>query len=243
MSNGDEERGYTATEMMTIAAARHLRSEDVCLVGIGAPSAACNLARITHAPGIKLIYESGTIGCRPDVLPLSIGDGELCDTSLVTVPLPEMFRYWLQAGRISVGFLGGAEIDRYANLNTTVIGDYGKPKVRLPGAGGAPEIATGCEATYVIIPMGRRRFVEKLSFRTTLGHHEGGDSRRQLGVATGGPDVVITDLCIMKPDKESRELVVVSLHPGVSRDQVQAECGWELRFSEEVAKTDRKSVV
>ena len=128
---------YTASEMMTIAAARALRNEDVCFVGIGLPSAACNLARLTHAPGIVLIYESGTLQTRPHVLPLSIGDGELCETALTTVPVPEIFRYWLQGGRITVGFLGGAQVDRFGNLNSTVIGSYRKPKVRLPGSGGA----------------------------------------------------------------------------------------------------------
>src|SRR3954469_7106401 len=142
---------YKPTEMMTIAAARALTSEDVCFVGIGAPSAACNLARLSHAPGITLIYESGTIGTEPDVLPLSIGDGELCETALTTVSVPEMFRYWLQGGRISVGFLGGAQIDRYGNLNSTVIGPYGKPKVRLPGAGGATEIAISCGRIFIVM--------------------------------------------------------------------------------------------
>ncbi len=237
MSGDAQGLGYSASEMMTVAASRQLSNDDVCLVGIGAPSKACNLARATHAPEIKLIYESGTIGCRPEVFPLSIGDGELCDTSLVTVSLPEMFRYWLQAGRISVGFLGGAEIDRYANLNTTVIGDYHHPKVRLPGAGGAPEIATGCEVTYVIIPMDRRRFVDKLAFRTTLGHDEGYGSRRKLGVTTGGPAAVITDLCILKPAAESRELEVASIHPGVTREHIISQCGWELRFRDDVGET------
>ena len=149
---------YTPTEMMTIVAARALSSKDVCFVGIGAPSAACNLARLTHAPGITLIYESGTIATKPNVLPLSIGDGELCETALTTVSVPEMFRYWLQGGRISIGFLGGAQIDRFANLNTTVIGPYDKPKVRLPGGGGAPEIATSCGEVVIIMfpPSGRR---------------------------------------------------------------------------------------
>jgi len=132
---------YSASEVMTIAAARALRNSDICFVGIGMPSAACNLARLTHAPDITLIYESGTIATKPDVLPLSIGDGELCDTALTTVAVPEMFRYWLQGGRFTVGFLGGAQIDRFANLNTTVVGPYDKPKTRLPGGGGAPEIA------------------------------------------------------------------------------------------------------
>ena len=141
---------YNSSEMMTVVAARALVSSDVCFVGIGAPSAACNLARLTHAPGITLIYESGTIGTRPEVLPLSIGDGELCETALTTVSVVEMFRYWLQGGRITKGFLGGAQIDRFANLNTTVIGDYARPKVRLPGGGGAPEIATSCSKSAAL---------------------------------------------------------------------------------------------
>src|SRR6201997_3212553 len=155
---------YTGTEMMTVAAARALRNEDVCFVGIGAPSAACNLARLTHAPDITLIYESGTIGTRPDVLPLSIGDGDLCDTALTTVTVPEMFRYWLQGGRFTVGFLGGAQIDRFANLNTTVVGPYQKPKTRLPGGGGAPEIASHCREIYITMAHNRRAFVEKIDF-------------------------------------------------------------------------------
>ena len=157
-------------EMMTIAAARALQDDDVCFVGIGAPSAACNLARLTHAPNITLIYESGTIGTRPNVLPLSIGDSELCETALTTVSVPEMFRYWLQGGRVTVGFLGGAQIDRFANLNTTVIGPYGKPKVRLPGGGGAPEIASNCKEVFITMSMSPRTFVERLSFVTSFGH-------------------------------------------------------------------------
>src|ERR1700740_572405 len=155
---------YKPNEMMTVAAARALRNNDVCFVGIGMPSAACNLARLTHAPDITLIYESGTIGTRPQVLPLSIGDGDLCDTALTTVSVPEMFRYWLQGGRITVGFLGGAQIDRFANLNTTVVGDYDRPKVRLPGGGGAPEIATHAGEVFITMAMGTRAFVDKLPF-------------------------------------------------------------------------------
>src|ERR687892_714304 len=155
-----------ATEMMTIAAARALVNEDVCFVGIGMPSAAANLARLTHAPDITLIYESGTIATKPDVLPLSIGDGELCDTALTTVSVPEMFRYWLQGGRITVGFLGGAQIDRFANLNTTVVGDYTKPKVRLPGGGGAPEIASSSKEVGVIVRQTPKAFVQKVDFIT-----------------------------------------------------------------------------
>ncbi len=179
---------YTANEMMTIAAARALRNSDICFVGIGLPSAACNLARLTHAPGITLIYESGTIATKPDVLPLSIGDGELCDTALTTVPVVEMFRYWLQGGRITVGFLGGAQIDRFANLNTTVIGPYDKPRTRLPGGGGAPEISSACEEIFIIMRQAPRSFVDKLDFVTSFGHGEGGEHRARIGLREQGSD-------------------------------------------------------
>src|SRR5687768_821580 len=202
----------TPTEMMTIAAARTLRNDDVCFVGIGAPSAACNLARLTHAPNITLIYESGTLGTRPEVLPLSIGDGELCDTALTTVSVPEMFRYWLQGGRITVGFLGGAQIDRHANLNTTVIGSYEKPSTRLPGGGGAPEIASHCREIYITMVQNRRAFVEKIDFITSLGHGVGGDHRARLGLKTRGPTRLLTDLCIFEPDPVTKEMTVTSLH-------------------------------
>ena len=168
-------------------ASRALKSSDVCFVGIGAPSAACNLARLTHAPGITLIYESGTIATKPTVLPLSIGDGELCETALTTVSVPEMFRYWLQGGRITVGFLGGAQIDKFANLNTTVVGDYHKPKVRLPGGGGAPEIATSCGEIFIIMAQSKRSFVSKIDFVTSLGHGEDGRGRARHGLKTRGP--------------------------------------------------------
>ena len=229
--------GYTPTEIMTVAAARALGNDDVCFVGIGAPSAACNLARLTHAPGITLIYESGTIDTKPEVLPLSIGDGELCETALTTVSVPEMFRYWLQGGRITVGFLGGAQIDRFANLNTTVVGDYDRPKVRLPGGGGAPEIAANCGQIFITMAMSRRAYVERLDFITSLGHGTGPESRAALGLTTRGPTRVVTDLCIMEPDRESCELTVVSLHPGVTRAAVQAECGWTLKFAEAAGET------
>jgi glutaconate CoA-transferase subunit B len=228
---------YTPTEMMTIVAARALRNDDVCFVGIGAPSAACNVARLTHAPDIVLIYESGTIETKPNVLPLSIGDGELCETALCTVSVPEMFRYWLQGGRISVGFLGGAQIDKYANLNTTVVGDYAAPKVRLPGGGGAPEIATSCGEIYIIMAQSKRSFVDRLDFITSLGHGTGGDDRQRQGVTTKGPTRVVTDLCMMEPDPVSRELTVTSLHPGVTRDQVAAATGWPVKFAEDVMVT------
>ncbi len=227
----------TPTEMMTIVAARALKSSDVCFVGIGAPSAACNLARLTHAPDITLIYESGTIGTEPDVLPLSIGDGDLCDTALTTVPVPEMFRYWLQGGRITIGFLGGAQIDRFANLNTTVVGSYDEPKVRLPGGGGAPEIASNCGEVFITMAMGNRAFVEKLPFITSMGHGEGGDHRARLGLRTKGPTRLITDLCVFTPDPVTKEMTVVSLHPGVTREQVQENCGWPIRFAADVVET------
>jgi glutaconate CoA-transferase subunit B len=232
---------YSASEMMTVAASRPLSNEDVCFVGIGAPSAACNLARLTHAPKITLIYESGTIATKPDVLPLSIGDGELCDTALTTVPVPEMFRYWLQGGRVTLGFLGGAQIDRFANLNTTVVGPYDQPKVRLPGGGGAPEIAAHCGEILIIMALGRRGFVDKLDFITSMGHGEGGDHRQRVGLKTKGPTKVITDMCILEPAPETKELTVVSIHPGITRDQIKEACGWPIRFAEEVVDTPAPS--
>jgi glutaconate CoA-transferase subunit B len=228
---------YTSTEMMTVAASRALRPSDVCFVGIGQPSAACNLARLTHAPEITLIYESGTIATKPNVLPLSIGDGELCETALTTVSVPEMFRYWLQGGRITVGFLGGAQIDKFANLNTTVVGPYDKPKVRLPGGGGAPEIATSCGEIFIIMAQGKRGFVDKLDFVTSLGHGSGGDERKRLGVKTKGPTKLITDLCIFEPDPETKEMTVTSIHPGATRDQIDGNTGWKVKYAAKVAET------
>jgi glutaconate CoA-transferase subunit B len=228
---------YTASEMMTVAAARALTTQDVCFVGIGLPSAACNLARMTHAPGLRLVYESGTIETKPTVLPLSIGDGELCETALTTVSVPEMFQYWLQGGRITVGFLGGAQIDRFGNLNSTVIGPYGHPKVRLPGSGGAPEIATSCQRIYIVMRHNKRAFVERVEFLTSLGHGRTGRERRALGLRTEGPVLLVTDLCIMTPDPDTNEFVVSSLHPGVTRDRVVGETGWAVRFAEDVAET------
>lgn len=232
---------FTANEMMTVAAARALGNRDVCFVGIGAPSAACNLARLTHAPAITLIYESGTIGTRPTVLPLSIGDGELCETALTTVSVPEMFRYWLQGGRITVGFLAGAQMDRYANLNTTVVGSYLAPKVRLPGGGGAPEIASSCQEIFITMPMSQRTFVEQLPFITSFGHGTGRGSREALGLKTKGPTRVITDLCILEPDPQTCELTVTSLHPGITAAAARAACGWPLRFSDRLVMTAEPS--
>ena len=228
---------YSPSEIMTVAAARALKNEDVCFVGIGLPSAACNLARLTHAPRITLIYESGTIGAKPNVLPLSIGDGELCETALTTVPVPEMFRYWLQGGRISVGFLSGAQVDRFGNINTTVIGSYQRPKVRLPGSGGAPEIASSCGEIFIVMRQGLRSFVPKLDFLTSLGYGRSGREREALGIKTKGPTFLVTDLCIMRPDPRTREFVVVSLHPGVSRERVSENTGWAVRFAESLEET------
>ncbi len=229
---------YKPNEMMTIAAARALKDDDVCFVGIGMPSAAANLARLTHAPNITLIYESGTLGTKPNILPLSIGDGELCETAVTTVSVPEMFRYWLQGGRIKVGFLGGAQIDRFANLNTTVVGGtYDKPKVRLPGGGGAPEIATSCGEIFIIMAQSKRSFVDKLDFVTSIGHVSGGGSRGKLGVKTKGPTKLITDLALFAPDPENKEMTVVSLHPGVTREQIQEATGWPVKFAPKLEET------
>jgi glutaconate CoA-transferase subunit B len=223
--------------MMAVTAARALTNADVCLVGIGAPSLACNLARLTHAPDITLIYESGTIGTKPDVLPLSIGDPELCETALTTVSVPEMFRYWLQGGRISIGFLGGAQLDKFANINSSVIGPYNQPKVRLPGGGGAPEIASSCQQTYVVMAQSRRSFVERVDFITSFGYGEGGDHRQRIGIRTNGPTLIVTDLCVMRPDPKTRELTVTSIHLGVTREQIQENTGWAIRFAADVAET------
>ncbi|MDF1607668.1 CoA-transferase subunit beta [Hoeflea sp. YIM 152468] len=237
------EPDFTSDEMMTIAASRALKNSDVCFVGIGAPSAACNVARLTHAPDVTLIYESGTIGTAPQVLPLSIGDGELCDTAVTTVSVPEMFRYWLQGGRVTVGFLGAAQIDRFGNINTTVIGDYDTPKTRLPGGGGAPEIASSCGEIFITLKQSKRAMVDKIDFFTSFGHGEGGDHRQRLGISTKGPTLMVTDLAVWKPDPVTREFTVVSLHPGVTREMVQDNCGWTVRFAEDLAQTSRPSGV
>ena len=228
---------YSADDIMTVAAARMLHDGTVCFVGIGLPSTAANLARLTHAPNVVLIYESGTIGSKPDALPLSIGDGELATTADAVVSTPEIFRYWLQGGRIHVGFLGAAQLDRYANINTTVIGPYEKPKVRLPGAGGAPEIAALAGEVLIVMKQSNRTFVPKLDFVTSVGHVDGGDARKRLGFPGQGPTAVITDLCIMRPDPISRELTVTAMHPGVTREQVQAATGWPIRFADAIGET------
>lgn len=231
------ELAYTADEMMTVAAARMLRNGTVCFVGIGLPSAAANLARLTHAPDVVLIYESGPIGTRPSVLPLSIGDGELAQTADAVVSIPEMFAYWLQGGRIDVGFLSAAQIDRFANINTTVIGSYNSPSTRLPGAGGAPEIATSSREVLITLRHNRRAFVEKLDFVTSAGHLDGGDARARLGFPGKGPTAVITDLGILEPDPLTKELTLTSVHPGVTIEQAIESTGWPLQLAREIATT------
>ena len=232
---------FTASEMMSVTAARALTSDMTCFVGIGLPSEAANLARLTHAPDVTLIYESGTLQTKPDVLPLSIGDGELCESALTTVAVPEMFRYWLQGGHISVGFLGTAQIDRYANLNTTLIGDYREPKVRLPGGGGAPEIATNAKEVFITVKHSKRTIVKDVDFVTTVGFGRAGQARAHVPTLGRGPTVGITDLCILKPDPDTKELVVTSLHPNVTREQVIEATGWEIRFADTLETTPEPS--
>lgn len=230
--------GWTPDEMMAVAASRRLRDGTVCFVGIGLPSRAANLARMTHAPGCVLIYESGTIGAKPLHLPLSIGDGELAETADTVVSVPEIFGYWLQGGRIDVGFLGAAQIDRLGNLNSSVIGSYDSPTVRLPGAGGAPEIASLCKETYVMLRQTPRAFVEQLDFRTTVGFGDGPGSRRRLGMPGGGVTVVVTDVGVLEPDPRTCELTLTSLHPGRTVEEATAATGWELRVAADVAVGD-----
>ena len=219
---------YTPEELMAVSAARLLHNGDVCFVGIGLPSQAANLARATHAPRCVLIYESGTIGARPAHLPLSIGDGELAETATSVVSVPEIFAYWLQAGRIDIGFLGAAQIDPLGNLNSTVVGDYNTPSVRLPGAGGAPEIAACCTKTIVVLKHTRRTFVERLDFRTSVGYGDGPGSRQRLGLLGKGVTAVVTDLGILEPDPQTCELVLTHLQPGASVEQTRAATGWDL---------------
>ena len=214
---------YTADEMMAVAAARRLRNGTVCFVGIGLPSRAANLARATHAPDCVLIYESGAIGAKPAHLPLSIGDGELAETADVVVSVPEIFSYWLQGGWIDVGFLGAAQIDAQGNLNSTVIGDYARPKVRLPGAGGAPEIAAWCRETFVMLRQTPRAFVERLDFLTSVG--------RPRGSGGAGVTCVVSDLGVLEPDRQTGELVLTELHPDASVDEAHEATGWELRVA------------
>ena len=225
---------WTRDEMMTVAAARQLWDDCVCFVGIGLPSAACNLARLTHAPDVVLVYESGTLGTRPDVLPLSIGDGELADTAACVIPLPEVFSYLLQAGRVDVGFLGAAQVDRYGNLNSTVIGPYDAPKTRLPGAGGATEIAAHARQTFVMLKATPRSLVARLDFRTSAGFLEGNGARARTTMRGAGPRTVITDFGVLKPLPQTDELHLSALFDGVTVEEARAATGWPLKVAASV---------
>ncbi|HEX4834103.1 MAG TPA: CoA-transferase [Trebonia sp.] len=221
--------------MMTIAAARALSDGATCFVGIGLPSAAANLARATHAPGLVLIYESGTIGSKPGRLPLSIGDGILAETADAVISVPEIFNYWLQPGRIDVGFLGAAQVDKFGNINTTVVGgDYDHPKVRLPGAGGAPEIAASCREVIVVVRQSRRTFTEKVEFVTSVGYGDGPGTREKLGLRGSGPRKIITDLGILTPHPQACEFMMSALFEGVARETVRERTGWDIQFADQL---------
>jgi glutaconate CoA-transferase subunit B len=232
----DEPMSHTADEIMTVTAARQLSDGQVCFVGIGLPSEAANLARLTHAPGVILIYESGTIATKPEVLPLSIGDGELAEHAEVVVGVPEIFAYWLQAGRVDVGFLSAAQIDLYGNLNSTVIGSYASPQVRLPGAGGAPEIASSARQVIVMLRHSPRAMVPAVDFITSMGFGRSGEGRE--GHRGAGPTVVITDLGVLRPDPSTHELTLTAVHPGVDLATVEEATGWELAVATDLTETE-----
>jgi glutaconate CoA-transferase subunit B len=237
----EHDGGPTAEETMTIAAAREVRDGQVLLVGVGPPNAAANLARRLHAPGAVLVYESGAIEAKPVRLPLSIGDDDLAETAAELVSVPEMFNYWVGGGRIDVGFLGAAQLDRFGNINTTVIGSYEDPTVRLPGAGGAPEIAAASREVIVIARQSRRTFVEKLDFVTSIGHGDGQGTRERLGFSGAGPTVVITDLGVLRPSPVDRELELAAIHPGVTVEEVRDATGWPLRVRDQLETTQPPS--
>jgi glutaconate CoA-transferase subunit B len=222
---------------MIVAAARALAGARTVFVGVGLPNIACNLARRTVAPELELIYEAGVYGARPNRLPLSIGDPTLVSGALSAMSMADLFGYYLQGGRVDVGFLGGAQVDRFGNLNTTVISAYTKPKVRLPGSGGACEIAIHARRLFYIMRLGKRAFVERLDFRTSPGHLDGGDARQRLGMPGAGPQLVVTDKALFNFDNPDREMQLASLHPGASLEQVQAEVGWPIRVAPVVAET------
>jgi glutaconate CoA-transferase subunit B len=233
--NGND---FTPDDAMTIAAARQLADGAVCFVGIGLPSTAANLARRTHAPNLVLVYESGTLGSKPTRLPLSIGDGELADTADSVITVPEVFNYWLQPGRIDVGFLSGAQLDRFGNINSTVIGDYANPKVRLPGAGGAPEIAASCREVVVMLRQTPRAFVERVDFVSSMGYGRGPGDRERLGLRGAGPRTVVTDLGILRPDPATCALTLVALQPGATVEQARDATGWDLAVADAVEELE-----
>jgi len=228
----------SSEEVQTVVAARRLRAVRSVFIGVGRPSTAAILSRMVHNPELVLVYESGTIGAKPFRIPLSIGDGELAETADAVVSVPEMFNYWIGPGRIEVAFLGAAQVDRFCNLNSTVIGDYDEPRTRLPGAGGAPEIAASCGEVVVVVPHTRRTFVERLDFVTTVGHGDGPGARGRLGFRGKGPTAVITDLGVLEPDPESKELTLTQVHEGVGADQVREATGWPLAVAGELRTTE-----
>jgi glutaconate CoA-transferase subunit B len=234
----DAPAAANAAEVQTVVAARFLRDKGSVFIGVGRPSTAAILARELFNPELVLVYESGTIGAKPHRIPLSIGDGELAETADFVVSVPEMFNYWIGPGRIDVAFLGAAQVDRFGNLNSTVIGDSDSPKTRLPGAGGAPEIASGCGEVVVVAPHSTRTFVEQLDFRTTVGFGDGPGSREALGFRGRGPTAVITDLGVLEPDPETKELTLTRLHPGAEADAAREATGWELKVADEVGLTE-----
>src|SRR3989449_10716310 len=229
---------YTASEMMIVVAARMLEGARTVFVGVGLPNIACNLARYTVAPDLELIYESGVYGARPERLPLSIGDPTLVSGAVSVVSMADLFGLYLQRGLVEIALLGGAQVDRYGNLNSTVIGEYAKPKTRLPGSGGAGGIATNAQRTFMIMRLKRRAFVEKLDFVTSPGHLTGGDSRAKLGLPGGGPELMITDKGILNFDNSQREMQLSALYPGVTGKDVQTEVGWPLRVAESIQEAD-----
>ncbi len=227
----------TSGEVQTVVAARRLEHARSVFIGVGRPSTAALLARMVHNPRLILVYESGTIGAKPFHIPLSIGDGELAETADAVVSVPEMFNYWIGPGRVQVAFLGAAQVDRFGNLNSTVIGDYEHPRTRLPGAGGAPEIAACCQEVVVIAPHSARTFVDHLDFRTTVGYGNGPGDRRRLGFRGRGPTAVVTDLGVLEPDADRCELTLTQIHPGVELDQVREATGWDLRVADDLGHT------
>ena len=219
---------YTPSELMACVASRELRDGEVVFVGIGLPSLACNLARLSHAPNLVLVYESGAIGATPARLPVSVGDPSLVTDSLMVCPMTDIFQYLLQNGRIQVGFLGGAQVDRWGNINSTVVGPYDHPAVRLPGSGGAAEIAVNAERVLIVAKLNPRAFPADVDFITSPGHRARGGTRRELGIPGGGPARVVTDYCILEPD-ETGELCVAALHPGATMADVAKGVGWPIR--------------
>ncbi|MFH1574853.1 MAG: CoA-transferase [Acidobacteriota bacterium] len=229
---------YTPSEMMIVSAARALAGVRTVFVGVGQPNIACNLARRTVAPELELIYESGVYAARPRRMPLSIGDPTLVTGATAVVSQADLFGMYLQGGRLEVSLLGGAQVDRFGNLNSTVIGDYLHPKVRLPGSGGACEIAVNTRRIFIMMPLGKRTFVERLDFLTSPGHLSGRSRRAELGIPGNGPERVITDKAEFGFDAETGEMVLAELYPGVTADQVQAGVAWELRTSPDLSEAE-----